>query len=65
MEITVAKLRELLDNYNDDNVVECGFEGLTFYKPVANKKFDYVGQIDFGNERKRNQTILNEHNNFQ
>lgn len=60
MEITVQKLKELLKNYKDEYIIECGFEGLSFYKKSEDNKFYYIGQIDFGNERKRQQLILNE-----
>ena len=59
-DITVAKLKKLLEGYKDDNVVMCGFEGLTFYKPVGEGKHDFVGRIDFENEKRRAQKVFGE-----
>ena len=56
--ITVAKLKKMIENYDDNNVVMCGFEGLTFYKPVGDDKHDYVGRIDFDNEKRRTSKIF-------
>lgn len=56
--MTVSKLKKMLEDYSDDNVIMCGFEGLTFFKPVGDGKHDFVGQIDFDNEKRRSQQII-------
>lgn len=56
------KLQEMLKEFDDDTEVMCGFEGLSFYKHVGNGKHDFVGRIDFENEKRRAQKILDDKN---
>lgn len=52
--ITVGELKKMLnDTYDDNNIVICGFEGLSFYKTMENQKYSFIGKIDFNNERSR------------
>lgn len=61
--MTIAELKEKLDQFSDECVVECGYEGLTIYSETE-QGHTYADKIDFGNERKRIQAILNDHNSF-
>lgn len=58
--LTVKDLKKLMAKYPENYVVECGYEGLTFYKPVGDDKHDFVGKIDFGNENKRINNIFSD-----
>lgn len=60
MTITVAKLKKMLDNFQDENIVTCGFEGLKIFKEMEDKRHSLVGQVDFENDKKRTQKILGE-----
>ena len=58
--ITVDELKKMLEKYSGDTIIMCGFEGLKFYKPVGEGKHDYIGVIDFDNEKRRTQRVFNE-----
>lgn len=58
MDVTVGALIEALNKIDKQNIVMCGHEGLSIYKPVGNGKHDFVAKIAFDNEKKRAQSIL-------
>jgi hypothetical protein len=56
--ITVKDLLRKLKAFDEDIVVECGFEGLSFYRKIEDNSYCCIGKIDFGNEKERNQQII-------
>lgn len=56
--ITIKDLRKKLEPFDEDIVVECGFEGLSLYQKIEDGSFCCIAKIDFGNEKERNQRII-------